>query len=93
MLNSPLFLSIIPFPQGRNQRPFLYPEEVNMQKVYIDIKQVDDRRVIEMSIGGITAVCHGVGRQSQFRATGRGNVRQVKALLREFVRNSDPATI
>lgn len=64
-----------------------------MQKVYIDIKQVDDCRVIEMSISGITAVYRGVGRQSQLKVTGRGNVRQVKALLREFVRNSDPATI
>ncbi|AIR07160.1 hypothetical protein JT31_21870 [Cedecea neteri] len=64
-----------------------------MKKVFIDAKRAGDRKVIEMSVGSITAVYRCVGDLSQLKATGRGNVRQVKALLREFVRNSDPATI
>ena len=62
-----------------------------MKKVHIESKRAGDRRVIEISIGGITARYRAIG--SELKATGRGNVRQVKALLREFIRNSDPALI
>jgi len=64
-----------------------------MKKVCIDAKRAGDRRVIEMSIGSVTAVYRCVGELSQLKASGRGNVRQIKALLREFVRNSDLAII
>ena len=69
------------------------PEEVRMKKVHIESKRAGDRRVIEISIGGITARYRAIGELSELKATGRGNVRQVKALLREFIRNSDPALI
>ncbi|HBR2097276.1 MULTISPECIES: hypothetical protein [Klebsiella/Raoultella group] len=64
-----------------------------MKKVHIESKRAGDRRIIEISIGGITARYRAAGEIKELKATGRGNVRQVKALLREFIRNADPALI
>lgn len=64
-----------------------------MKKACIDMKRAGNRCVMEISIGGVTARYRAVGELSELKATGRGNVRQVKALLREFIRNSDPARI
>lgn len=60
-----------------------------MQKVIIDCRKNDHAAFIQMTIGSVSAVYKRVGELSIFRASVRGNVRQVKALLREFVRNSD----
>ncbi|WP_274725073.1 hypothetical protein [Xenorhabdus bovienii] len=46
--------------------------------------------VITMTIGNVSAIYKCAGNVSYLKAHGRGNVRQVKALLREFVRNSEP---
>ncbi|CDG86511.1 hypothetical protein [Xenorhabdus bovienii] len=64
-----------------------------MQTVNIEVQKVDDRMVITMIIGNVSAVYKRAGDASYLKAQGRGNVRQVKALLREFVRNSEPALI
>ncbi|EMD1843073.1 hypothetical protein RZP54_27150 [Raoultella ornithinolytica] len=64
-----------------------------MKKVHIESKRAGDRRIIEISIGGITARYRAAGEIQELKATGRGNVRQVKAQLREFIRNADPALI
>ncbi|QCT20830.1 hypothetical protein FEM41_14835 [Jejubacter calystegiae] len=64
-----------------------------MKKVYINVQRAGNRCVIEMSIGNITAIYKRIGDLSKLTSHGRGNVRQVKALVREFVRNSDPAIV
>ncbi|KFC07537.1 hypothetical protein GTGU_01780 [Trabulsiella guamensis ATCC 49490] len=64
-----------------------------MPKVFINAKRAGDLSVIEMSVGCVTATYRRVGELSELKASGRGNVRQVKALLREFIRNSDPMVI
>lgn len=64
-----------------------------MQKVSIEAKKAGDCAVIEMSVGNVTAIYRRFGDRSKVEASGRGNVRQVKALLRECVRNAYPALI
>ncbi len=49
-----------------------------MKKVHIESKRAGDRRVIEISIGGITARYRAIGDLSELKATGRGNVRQLR---------------
>ena len=41
------------------------PEEVRMKKVHIESKRAGDRRVIEISIGGITARYRAIGDLSE----------------------------
>ena len=60
-----------------------------MKKIIIDCRKTEYAAFIQMTIGNVSAVYKRAGEVSVFNATGRGNVRQVKALLREFVRNSD----
>ncbi len=64
-----------------------------MKKVHIESKRAGDRKVIEISMYDITARYRAIGELSELKVVGRGNVRQVKAMLREFIRNSDPALI
>ncbi|MDE9443878.1 hypothetical protein KKJ13_20395 [Xenorhabdus bovienii] len=61
-----------------------------MKTVNIEVQKADDRMVITMTIGNVSAIYKCAGNVSYLKAHGRGNVRQVKALLREFVRNSEP---
>lgn len=59
------------------------------KQVTIDCRKNEYAAFIQITIGNVSAVYKRAGEISVFNASGRGNVRQVKALLREFVRNSD----
>ncbi|HEJ6970365.1 TPA: hypothetical protein SMF36_000314 [Serratia marcescens] len=59
------------------------------KRVIIDCRKTEYATHIQMAIGNVSATYKRAGEVSVFNASGRGNVRQVKALLREFLRNSD----
>lgn len=59
------------------------------KRVIVDCRKTEYAAFIQMTIGNVSATYKRAGEVSEFNASGRGNVRQVKALLREFVRNSD----
>lgn len=59
------------------------------KKIIIDCRKNEYCAFIQMTIGNVSAVYKRAGEISVLNASGRGNVRQVKALLREFVRKSD----
>ncbi|BET96519.1 hypothetical protein [Xenorhabdus taiwanensis] len=64
-----------------------------MKKVLIETQKAGDYSVITMAIGSVVAIYKRAGNTSCLKVSGRGNVRQVKALFREFVRSADPALI
>jgi len=59
------------------------------KKIVIDCRKNEHAAFIQVTVGDVSAVYKRAGEISVLTASGLGNVRQVKALLREFVRNSD----
>lgn len=58
-------------------------------KVIIECQKNEHAAFIQVTIGNISAAYKRVGARRNLKASGRGNVRQVKALLREFTRKHD----
>ncbi|EPU9086310.1 hypothetical protein ABKV49_17690 [Enterobacter ludwigii] len=63
------------------------------KKVIIDCRKTEHCAFIQFRVGTVTATYKRAGNLSVLNARGRGNVRQLKALLREFVRSSDRSLV
>ncbi|WP_313020988.1 hypothetical protein [Atlantibacter hermannii] len=71
--------------QGRLGGLFLLPKytnEAHMSGVYFESKRLGDISCSHVKIGGIEAMMKQVGDRKVIKSHGRGNVRQVKAIVR-----------